>query len=88
VTQKLAAIRPLTQAEQEAMMAQVLAQQRAASQPVAQEPSAPQAEASAPVGRLAGFDEADPSTWGNPSRNDLCPCGSGEKFKHCHGRIV
>ena len=37
---------------------------------------------------LAGFDEADPSTWGNPGRNDACPCGSGEKFKHCHGRLV
>nr|WP_248633131.1 SEC-C metal-binding domain-containing protein [Cereibacter changlensis] len=37
---------------------------------------------------LAGFDEADPSTWGNPARNDLCPCGSGEKFKHCHGRLA
>ena len=21
-----------------------------------------------------------------PGRNDLCPCGSGKKFKHCHGR--
>ncbi|HQR10797.1 MAG TPA: preprotein translocase subunit SecA [Casimicrobiaceae bacterium] len=20
-------------------------------------------------------------------RNDLCPCGSGKKYKHCHGRI-
>jgi preprotein translocase subunit SecA len=37
---------------------------------------------------LAGFDEADPSTWGDPGRNDPCPCGSGEKFKHCHGRLV
>jgi len=32
-----------------------------------------------------GFDEQDPTTWGNPSRNDPCPCGSGQKFKHCHG---
>ncbi len=32
-----------------------------------------------------GFDAEDPSTWGNPGRNDLCPCGSGKKFKHCHG---
>ncbi|MBP1805195.1 preprotein translocase subunit SecA [Rubellimicrobium aerolatum] len=32
-----------------------------------------------------GFDVEDPSTWGNPSRNDPCPCGSGQKFKHCHG---
>ncbi len=38
--------------------------------------------------RLAGFDEADPATWGNPGRNDPCPCGSGDKFKHCHGKIA
>lgn len=25
--------------------------------------------------------------WGKVARNDLCPCGSGKKFKHCHGRI-
>jgi preprotein translocase subunit SecA len=29
---------------------------------------------------------ADPSTWGKPGRNDPCPCGSGKKYKHCHGR--
>ncbi|MBP6735990.1 MAG: SEC-C domain-containing protein, partial [Rhodobacteraceae bacterium] len=34
------------------------------------------------------FDESDPATWGNPSRNDPCPCGSGEKFKHCHGKLA
>jgi preprotein translocase subunit SecA len=37
---------------------------------------------------LAGFDAADPTTWGNPGRNDPCPCGSGRKFKHCHGRLA
>ena len=37
---------------------------------------------------VAGFDEADPATWGNPSRNDPCPCGSGERFKHCHGQAT
>jgi preprotein translocase subunit SecA len=35
-----------------------------------------------------GFVEDDPSTWGNPGRNQLCPCGSGKKFKHCHGRFA
>ena len=28
---------------------------------------------------------ADPSTWGKTQRNALCPCGSGKKYKHCHG---
>jgi SEC-C motif-containing protein len=27
-----------------------------------------------------------PSTWGNVARNAPCPCGSGKKYKHCHGR--
>ncbi|MBP6768675.1 MAG: preprotein translocase subunit SecA [Reyranella sp.] len=32
-------------------------------------------------------DPNDPSTWGKVSRNASCPCGSGKKFKHCHGRV-
>ncbi|WP_432612900.1 SEC-C metal-binding domain-containing protein, partial [Litoreibacter halocynthiae] len=27
------------------------------------------------------------TTWGNPGRNSPCPCGSGKKFKHCHGEL-
>ena len=27
----------------------------------------------------------DPATWGKIGRNEACPCGSGKKFKHCHG---
>ncbi|MGE3301780.1 MAG: preprotein translocase subunit SecA [Hyphomonadaceae bacterium] len=37
--------------------------------------------------RGVGFDPANPSTWGKVSRNALCPCGSGKKFKHCHGDV-
>ncbi|MEJ1160373.1 preprotein translocase subunit SecA [Prosthecomicrobium sp. N25] len=33
-------------------------------------------------------DPKDPATWGNVSRNAPCPCGSGKKFKHCHGSLV
>lgn len=29
--------------------------------------------------------QSDPSTWGKVSRNELCPCGSGKKYKYCHG---
>ncbi|MGH6908251.1 MAG: SEC-C metal-binding domain-containing protein, partial [Aestuariivirga sp.] len=29
-----------------------------------------------------------PETWGKVARNDTCPCGSGKKFKHCHGAFV
>ena len=35
----------------------------------------------------AEFDAKDPRTWGKVARNDLCPCGSGKKYKHCHGKI-
>jgi len=32
-------------------------------------------------------DPNDPATWGKVARNAPCPCGSGKKFKHCHGRV-
>ncbi|MUZ72685.1 preprotein translocase subunit SecA [Agrobacterium vitis] len=31
---------------------------------------------------------ADPSTWGKVGRNEMCPCGSGKRFKHCHGALL
>jgi len=30
----------------------------------------------------------DPTTWGKVGRNEACPCGSGKKYKHCHGRFA
>ncbi|MEG3619964.1 preprotein translocase subunit SecA [Magnetovibrio sp. PR-2] len=33
-------------------------------------------------------DPNDPSTWGRVGRNEPCPCGSGKKFKQCHGRVA
>ncbi|MFC0287382.1 preprotein translocase subunit SecA [Kaistia hirudinis] len=47
-----------------------------------------QAVASASLPEAAGVDPNDPSTWGKVQRNALCPCGSGKKFKHCHGRFA
>ena len=35
-----------------------------------------------------GRDPEDPSTWGRVGRNEPCPCGSGLKYKHCHGKIA
>ena len=35
----------------------------------------------------ANVDPDDPSTWGKVQRNATCPCGSGKKYKHCHGRL-
>ena len=34
-----------------------------------------------------GIDPDDPSTWGKVPRNAPCPCGSGRKYKHCHGKL-
>ena len=83
VTEKLSKIQPMTQEQQQAMVQQLLEQQRRL-QAAAQAPAA-----EAPQGEpKEGFDENDPATWGNPGRNDLCPCGSGKKFKHCHGRLA
>ena len=81
VSRHLAKIRPLTQEEQAAMMQQMIAQQQMAqgqSQTSEQTPAEPV---------NANFDETDPSSWGNPGRNAPCPCGSGKRFKHCHGRL-
>ena len=76
VTQKLGQIRPMTEAEQREMVAQMQASQPQAAAPAVENDAA-----------ANGFKEDDPATWGNPSRNDECPCGSGKKFKHCHGRV-
>jgi preprotein translocase subunit SecA len=32
-------------------------------------------------------DPSDPATWGKIGRNEVCPCGSGKKYKHCHGKL-
>jgi len=49
------------------------------------------------INQITGFDSEnfiaapedrrpeDPSTWGKIGRNEACPCGSGKKYKHCHG---
>jgi len=29
----------------------------------------------------------DPQTWGKVGRNETCPCNSGKKYKHCHGKL-
>lgn len=35
-----------------------------------------------------GFNPNEPSTWGRVQRNAPCPCGSGKKYKHCHGQLT
>jgi preprotein translocase subunit SecA len=49
--------------------------------------AAPIAIATHPM-RSDAVDPNDPATWRNTSRNAPCPCGSGKKYKHCHGRLA
>lgn len=75
VTQVLSHVRMRSAEDQKAMMDATARQQAALQQ---------QAQTTADSG---GFDENDRTTWGNPGRNEICPCGSGKKFKHCHGKL-
>ncbi len=81
VARYLSRMRPLSEEEQKSMLQQIALQQQ--SLQVAQEN-----DGIAPTPLIDGFDETNPDTWGNPGRNDPCPCGSGKKFKHCHGSLV
>ncbi|UMA64831.1 preprotein translocase subunit SecA [Roseivivax marinus] len=95
VTTKLAQIQPMTEEQRQQLLVQMARQQARAQQAAAQAPAGatnPEQEAAGPAVApteplVEGFDESDPSTWGEPGRNDPCPCGSGQKFKHCHGRL-
>ena len=86
VTRMLSHVQVMTQEEQQAMMAEMQARAEAqAPRPAVAEQRVP---AMAGAGALAaGVDPADPGTWGQSGRNDPCPCGSGKKYKHCHGRV-
>jgi preprotein translocase subunit SecA len=72
VTQVLGNVRMRSADEQQAMM---MLQQAALKQQTQKSEE------------LVSFNENDRSTWGNPGRNESCPCGSGKKFKQCHGKI-
>ena len=96
VTEKLARIQPLTPEQQEQFLRQLQQQQETLRQqmavPAAASAAAEGADAVAPAAAAGaprpGFLETDRATWGDPGRNDACPCGSGKKFKHCHGRLT
>jgi preprotein translocase subunit SecA len=51
---------------------------------VAAAPPTPRAQAHGRPKRDAG----NPSTWGKVGRNEPCPCGSGKKYKQCHGMVI
>ena len=41
-----------------------------------------------PTARQAKRDASNPTTWGKVGRNEPCPCGSGKKYKQCHGMVI
>lgn len=86
ITSQLARIRPMTEEEQQQLIAQqqaMLEQAEAARAQLAND--ADSGSGTADVS--ADFDKDDPSTWPPTGRNEVCRCGSGKKFKHCHGRV-
>ena len=76
VTAQLAQVRPLRTEERQEMIKKMMEEQILNSSS-----KKPKEE------NGVAFNESDKSTWGNPGRNDKCPCGSNKKFKHCHGRL-
>jgi len=62
-------------------------QNGAAQQVVSQAPGATNGAARVKSDVPAGVDPNDPSTWPQLGRNAECLCGSGKKYKHCHGRL-
>ncbi len=99
-TRTLAHVQVMTPEEQQAMIAEMQARARAAAEAGARVSPAPaDAAASSPARApaMAGaalapadggrVDPEDPGTWAQSGRNDPCPCGSGKKYKHCHGRM-
>ena len=96
VTRMIARLKPISPEEQQAMIRQMELQAAAAREDGRLETpmDLPQIGAGAPLATAPtaaardGFDESDPASWGNPGRNEPCPCGSGKKFKHCHGALA
>ena len=82
VTRQLAHVKLLTPEEQQALFAQLRARQEAQEAAMrTNEPATP-----SPPSGDGDRDPDNPETWGSVGRNESCPCGSGKKYKHCHGR--
>jgi preprotein translocase subunit SecA len=51
-------------------------------------PAAPNGRNGVGAQRASVRDPTNPASWGKVGRNEPCPCGSGKKYKHCHGRYA
>ena len=87
VTKQLSIVRPLTDAERKAMIAKFLDEQKKPKETSKTASSkAIKSNSSMPLGAKTPPEQM-PKGWQATGRNELCPCGSGKKFKHCHGRL-
>ncbi|MEM7239880.1 MAG: preprotein translocase subunit SecA, partial [Pseudomonadota bacterium] len=86
--QELQAQMEAQQQAMEAAQAQAAAVGAAALNGPPEAEAAPRRTAAAGAVAVAEIDPDDPNTWGKVGRNAACPCGSGKKFKHCHGRAA
>ena len=87
VTKQLSIVRPLTDAERKAMIAKFLDEQKKPTETSKTASSqAIKSNSAMPLGAKTPPDQM-PKGWQATGRNELCPCGSGKKFKHCHGRL-
>ena len=87
VTKQLSIVRPLTDAERKTMIAKFLDGQKKPKEISKTASSkASESNSSMPLGAKTPPEQM-PKGWQATGRNELCPCGSGKKFKHCHGRL-
>ena len=87
VTKQLSIVRPLTDAERKAMIAKFLDEQKKPTETSKTASSqAIKSNSSMPLGAKTPPNQM-PKGWQATGRKELCPCGSGKKFKHCHGRL-
>ena len=87
VTKQLSIVRPLTDAERKTMIAKFLDGQKKPKETAKTASSkASKSNSSMPLGAKTPPEQM-PKGWQATGRNELCPCGSGKKFKHCHGRL-
>ena len=80
-------VRPLTDEERKAMIAKFLDEQKQAQGiPKTDNKTDNKAKSTSPLGAKTPPGQM-PDGWRSTGRNNPCPCGSGKKFKHCHGRL-
>ena len=90
VTGQLAHVRPVPEEQEQLLEMAELPEMEAhhISPLTGEDEFAPEGATQTVRNRPAGeMNPADPSTWGKVQRNAPCPCGSGRKYKHCHGRL-